>query len=948
MAGRTYFKVKSCCESNPSLSKNFFLSGKADQSIGDVLYPHLSQYNVAVSEIRTSNSEAGKPSTITQPDTPISGLESFGVRFIFVDIKQNDSDKRGVAEDKGKGSAKPNVFDVLMNVQKSYDKLPPSRKENNAKDKMYNAVLNLLKKKGVGFTSMQVESSGVYITKTLTDVLWYLDPHIDKFNARCIYLGDDFIEFRGYNDWRHQKRKEPTVASSDLHDKVSELLTMIGHPFFLSKESKKLLDMCNTLVCGMKKYLDFLSEQKERTAFNHQKPETVRGLNDKWSLRKLDISHGVNKNCLKLHESLAQLEPFDPLFLYYIQPEDKFEKRKWMDNLTLPYPVKLYTHKFGNYLGNFHFVWKVEDDDATGDLEAISSIKEHLPIYATRAMSNEFINRYSKTGTKPAILRDMYRFLTRDASAAVSSDERAVDDRVLEFLLQSDAPEMFYDLRKNNGRPKDTKLDPFWNALDSYLEELLFDQQYATQGDLKSSMQSNKDLPEPNILIHLFSMMKELAVKLGKDCALICLDDKSIVPIGEPGSPTSTGVRAHNKSLIPEGAKLSALDHDFHIHGAVPSVLLDVELPECKDDSFYNGVLHVTVKDKVLPHPVQYAMHLKVYSNPAERCMSLLNLGLQNISLQRNAMDGSMEYMVKSASTLKKLRDLSERQPNVKTALGESLEPTLSLLKHRFSKLKLHDRRVVVHDAATLEEIQNISDLLDLFKDTEDSSSVIETKEKNAPEKLKAFIDTHCRASQYSFQRLPENLPLHWLPDTTKGPDDTFHSLEALLGTETTDRDCPGLNAKGTATENDKKHKGVLVAGKVRSFVMCCLCGKRRVVYCKERLSRQQITDIEEVQDSLFYTCGSTLFPTGHRYHETIVVKEELECTAEMETTYYAGITTKFQPVCFFCGDTEVDSTSQTVQDLRKNYSIVRPICRQCMSKGIQPKVRNALKLNKK
>lgn len=57
---------------------------------------------------------------------------------------------------------------------------------------------------------------------------------------------------------------------------------MIGHPFFLSKESKQLLD--NKLVCGMKKYLDFLSEQKERTAFNHQKPEAVRGLNDKWSL----------------------------------------------------------------------------------------------------------------------------------------------------------------------------------------------------------------------------------------------------------------------------------------------------------------------------------------------------------------------------------------------------------------------------------------------------------------------------------------------------------------------------------------------------------------------------------------------------------------------------------------------------------------------------------------
>lgn len=97
---------------------------------------------------------------------------------------------------------------------------------------------------------------------------------------------------------------------------------------------------------------------------------------------------------MELHRSLSQLQPFDPLFLYDIQPEDKFERRKWIENLTLPYPVKRYTHRFGNYLGNFHFVWKIVDDDATGDLEAISSIKEHFPVYATRAMRNEFMNCY--------------------------------------------------------------------------------------------------------------------------------------------------------------------------------------------------------------------------------------------------------------------------------------------------------------------------------------------------------------------------------------------------------------------------------------------------------------------------------------------------------------------------------------------------------------------------
>ena len=63
--------------------------------------------------------------------------------------------------------------------------------------------------------------------------------------------------------------------------------------------------------------------------------------------------------------------------------------------------------------------------------------------------------------------------------------------------------------------------------------------------------------------------------------------------------------------------------------------------------------------------------------------MSLLNLALWNISLQRNRMDTNIELREKPATALKKLRDLSEKEPNIKTALQETLEPPLSLLKHR-------------------------------------------------------------------------------------------------------------------------------------------------------------------------------------------------------------------------------------------------------------------------
>ena len=54
--------------------------------------------------------------------------------------------------------------------------------------------------------------------------------------------------------------------------------------------------------------------------------------------------------------------------------------------------------------------------------------------------------------------------------------------------------------------------------------------------------------------------------------------------------------------------------------------------------------------------------------------MNLLNLALQNISLQRNRMDTNIELRVKPATTLKKLRDFSEKEPYTKKALQASLE----------------------------------------------------------------------------------------------------------------------------------------------------------------------------------------------------------------------------------------------------------------------------------
>ena len=60
---------------------------------------------------------------------------------------------------------------------------------------------------------------------------------------------------------------------------------------------------------------------------------------------------------------------------------------------------------------------------------------------------------------------------------------------------------------------------------------------------------------------------------------MVSVDDQCIVPLSEPSCPVSTGVHGHNHSLVPvDGPQLQALDHDFHLHGIVPSVAFVIDL----------------------------------------------------------------------------------------------------------------------------------------------------------------------------------------------------------------------------------------------------------------------------------------------------------------------------------------------------------------------------------
>lgn len=656
---------------------------------------------------------------------------------------------------------------------------------------------------------------------------------------------------------------------------------MVAMPWFLNEKFKEFRRVCENLIEGLRKYAEFLKQQKERSARNHALENPVRSITDSWSIKvSLSKSKDVKPQYSALNEALGRYDLYEPIFLNEFTPRDKIDRRYWLENIDLPFPVKIYTHYHGNYFGNFVFIWKVDKDLNHGDndLKAIDKVREGLPIFSTRAMRREFINRYSVVGPqfKPAILRDLYRFLTQDSAAAESKNQSEVDARVCEFLLTADETGLFYDLRKLNGRPKDEKLNPFWDELQKYLDDIsvVHERRHesVTYMPLAISIQNLIDIisnrlppgspcpspswlrlnfwpanaftrsalcytgrfnvrysvqqrllrskhPDAEYAFQQFEFMKEMAVLLKEEAEFICLDDKSIIPVGEPGNPVASGVRAHNKALVPTGVKLAALDHDFHIHGAVPSVLFHVDIPDASADSFYSGEIHVTVKDKVfqpssairhttetlkilrsvasdddvnLTKPVLFvytdggpdhrttffsvqialiglfiALDLDLlvaartapcqsYNNPAERCMSLLNMALQHTSFQRGKMTEGLELRVKSLGSMKKIRDAAKREPALETGLIQSLEPVLAQLKQLFSQLKFLDDKVITHDAATNQEIDDIFSILDTFKELESAEHVItQLKSKKDVEKfdkLKDFMKHHCRERQYTFQ----------------------------------------------------------------------------------------------------------------------------------------------------------------------------------------------------
>ena len=211
------------------------------------------------------------------------------------------------------------------------------------------------------------------------------------------------------------------------------------------------------------------------------------------------------------------------------------------------------------------------------------------------------------------------------------------------------------------------------------------------------------------------------------------------------------------------------------------------------------------------------------WRNPAERIMSIINLGLQCVRIMRKEMTPETEASIASCNNMAQLSKVGESKPDLVQAVQDSIEPVKILLTDIMHRFKLKDKPFSVFSAASE------SNMKELWLELEqiDQSLLFNEKhwKKDLPNfpQLVQFLSHCCQVRHYSFTikkcgvsscslcrpvRMPREAfdTLSFLPDPVPGEGGHYRPFDDVFGTPTSEEFRPSLQTSG----NDKTRNGKL------------------------------------------------------------------------------------------------------------------------------------------
>ena len=566
-------------------------------------------------------------------------------------------------------------------------------------------------------------------------------------------------------------------------------------------------------------------------------------------------------------------------------------------------------------------------------------------------------------------------------------------------------------------------------------------------------------------------------------------DDKTGVPVGDPGQPVSTSVRRQKAGAIvakksdgeknkgesskrgATGHAPKALDHDFHRATMTPAVALHGTIPDDIGDSWCEGRVHINLNDATFQHstswrhaaeyayqivnrainwhnetlddddddyddqfvlpitklseipnlpsevmdfiPTQLYLgtdggpdhnftHLQVkcslialqrllkinllsalrcspngsYVMTAERVMPLLNLGLQNMTLERAPMaqvdDVDLEALVASDNSMAAVRerDSANKHLNLKAAWLKSMDAPLAAVKERFERISLKGNRFKVMRSVTEEDIQFLRDSFKEWEPQYSESHTCKGDVRKMPT-LNGYLEgRNVRDDTYLLQaHLDEPRGDHivsFVPRPWKflSRDDSFAKYHDVVAAEgrgvvTDERYRPSFTKPAQPSKENKAidravkdaNSGVFHANSVVGSIDCVNCLKPRLIFSSMKKRDAEFSTLQRLigerkGNAQHYICGTPLcFDANDQLNDKAFVVQAITCSSLVQPAYHSTQSVRFLNVCVGCGSSD---SNQFIKDLEHKSRPCNPLCKQCHTEGVTPQMRGKSNFHQK
>ncbi|KAK3107717.1 hypothetical protein FSP39_020692 [Pinctada imbricata] len=244
--------------------------------------------------------------------------------------------------------------------------LPPGPQCRNKRDTLTKLVTEWLSEIGLGFSKDAVETIGKNFIAVLTNTLWYIDPYVDQLNERSCYVPKQFDRFFGLNDPRLRKKKLMPVESSKLLDHATNIDVQLELPFMQTERWKAVQELLTDMSTAIHKYVKYLENQRVKMKEIHGLDHPRRSPSEAEKLLLIHPNTVVKPTFKARYKPLVDLissAPYnDPLCIDDFTSDDTLARRYYLQNITVSIPMKayMYSYAYGNNLGTYHFIWKVD------------------------------------------------------------------------------------------------------------------------------------------------------------------------------------------------------------------------------------------------------------------------------------------------------------------------------------------------------------------------------------------------------------------------------------------------------------------------------------------------------------------------------------------------------------------------------------------------------------